>query len=99
MATACFMQCFEGPELAVHETYVRIRGSRKHRDIIERLNRPINARQFPDWQMGFAQPAKSELLMLSTARWAVMEQETLKSAATPPGLLLLKEFWQGARQH
>ena len=29
-----FMQCFEGPQPAVHETYERIRASRQHTDII-----------------------------------------------------------------
>jgi len=93
-----FMQYFEGSEDSVRDTYERIRASRRHRDIIEILNERIAQRSFPDWQMGFAQPAQSELLALSTARWQSMAGEALGSSAISPGLALLQSFWKRARR-
>ena len=93
-----FMQYFEGSEDSVRDTYERIRASRRHRDIIEILNERIAQRSFPDWQMGFAQPAQSELLALSTARWQSMAGEALGSSAISPGLALLQNFWKRARR-
>ena len=93
-----FMQCFEGPEKSMHGTYERIRASRRHRDIIELLNKPIEARSFADWQMGFAEPTQSELLALSTARWESMDDTMRRSLSASPGLLLLQSFWKRSRR-
>ncbi len=82
----------------MRETYERIRASRKHRYIVELLNKPIDVRSFPDWQMGFAQPTQSELLALSTARWESMDDQGRDSLSASPGLLLLRSFWKRARQ-
>lgn len=93
-----FMQYFEGSEQAVSITYERIRSSRRHKGIIELLNTRIDHRNFPDWQMGFAQPTQSELLALSTARWKASADEATGSLPTSPGMVLLRGFWNGARR-
>ena len=93
-----FMQCFEGPPPAVHETYERIRASHQHTDIIELLNEPLDVRGFADWQMGFSQVTRSELLTLSHARWARLNAEVRGTAPTSSGLALLQNFWQHARK-
>jgi hypothetical protein len=93
-----FMQCFEGPEQSMRETYERIRASRKHRDMIEMLNERVDVRSFADWQMGFAQPTQSELLALSTARWERTDDPIRGSLSASPGLLLLQSFWRHARR-
>jgi hypothetical protein len=92
-----FMQYFEGSEESVRVTYERIRASRRHKDIIEILNERVALRSFADWQMGFAQPTRSELLALSTARWQSMAGEAPGSADISPGLALLQDFWKRAR--
>lgn len=93
-----FMQHFEGAEAAMRTTYERIRGSRRHKDIVELLNEPVARRSFPDWQMGFVQPTRSELLAMSTACWRRMASEAQDSPATSPGLMLLQSFWKSARR-
>ena len=92
-----FMQYFEGSEDSVRATYERIRASRQHKDVIELLNDRIAQRNFPDWQMGFAQPTQSELLAVSTARWQRMAGEAPGSSTGSPGLMLLQSFWRRAR--
>jgi hypothetical protein len=92
-----FMQCFEGPEQAVEETYARIRASRRHRDLIELSNERVRSRSFSAWDMGLAEPAASMLLALSTARWT---SKAVTGSAQPlqsPGFQLLLEFWRGAK--
>lgn len=93
-----FMQHFEGTAAAMQATYERIRGSRRHKDIVELLNEGVARRSFPDWQMGFAKPTRSELLAMSTARWRRVVSELRDPAATPPGLMLLQGFWKSARR-
>lgn len=93
-----FMQCFEGPPPAVHETYERIRASRQHMNIIELLNEPINVRGFADWQMGFSQVTPSELLTLSNARWERLNADVRGRWPTSSGLALLQNFWKHTRK-
>ena len=92
-----FMQYFEGSEVAVHDTYARILASKQHHGVIQILNAQIAERSFPDWEMGFSQSTKSELLALSTARWETLASEATGSSATSSGLLLLRSFWQRAQ--
>ena len=93
-----FMQCFEGPQLAVHETYERIRSSHQHTDIIELLNEPIEVRGFADWQMGFSQVTRSELLTLSNACRERLNTDMRVTSPTSSGLTLLQNFWQNTRE-
>ena len=92
------MQCFEGPQQAVHETYGRIRSSRQHTDIIELLNERLDVRSFADWQMGFSQVTRSELLTLSNARWERLNTEVRAASPTSSGLALLQNFWKHTRK-
>lgn len=93
-----FMQCFEGAPDAMRLTYDRIRNSRRHKDIMELLNEPITVRAFPDWQMGFAKPTRSELLALSTAQWHSMSEANSLSSSGSLGFALLKSFWKRAQR-
>lgn len=93
-----FMQCIEGPVESMRITYERIRVSRRHGGIIELLNCPVDARVFPDWQMAYAQPTKSEFLALSTARWQRTSDAAHAMAPRPHGLTLLQGFWKRVNQ-
>ncbi len=91
-----YMQCFEGDEAAVNETYTRILASRSHRNVIELMNAPVDRRSFEGWLMGLVQPSHSNLLALSTGRWQQASQRTDTNTSSM-GLDLLRAFWKGAR--
>jgi hypothetical protein len=93
-----FMQCLEGPEAAVEETYARIRASRQHHGIFELMNERVAQRSFEDWDMGLARANRSELLALSTANWRARTGESAGATAPTSGLGLLLGFWQRARR-
>ena len=94
-----FMQCFEGSPSLVADTYQRILASRRHKSVIELLNEPIRERVFPDWQMGFAQPSKSEMLTLSAAEaWKRLRKNKNGNLQTAPGLSLLQGFWRRSQR-
>jgi Sensors of blue-light using FAD len=88
-----FMQCFEGAPEPMRKTYDRIRASRRHTGLIELLNEPMDTRTFPDWQLGFAQSSRSDLLLMSRARWQQMSDTPHSAAAHHHGLVLLQNFW------
>ena len=88
-----FMQCFEGPEVAVLATYERIKASERHKDLIELMNRPVPQRSFEDWEMGLVETTSSAILTISSARWQQLSGST---SGTSPGLELLRTFWKGA---
>ncbi len=92
-----FMQYFEGSEQAVLDTYARILASKQHHGVIQILNAQIAQRSFPEWEMGFSQSTKSELLALSTARWETLASEATGSLATSSGFSLLRSFWRRAQ--
>ena len=89
------MQCFEGPEAAVVATYARIRTSRRHKNLIELMNRPVALRSFGDWEMALVQTTRSDMLALATARWK--EQAGAPASPGEDGLNLMKTFWQASR--
>jgi len=92
-----FMQCFEGPDDAVHGTYTRILASRLHRNVIELMNAPVDSRSFEGWQMGLAQASRSNLLTLSTGDWQQASKHADANRSTSSmGIELLKAFWKGA---
>jgi hypothetical protein len=90
-----FMQCFEGTQRGVQDVYDRIRASRLHHDIGVLMNGPVARRAFKDWQMGYAQATRSELLSLWTESW---EQQALWAHGwkVPRGMELLKLLWSRA---
>ena len=92
-----FMQYFEGTPDAVAATWERIRGSRRHTRITELMNEPVPRREFPDWEMALAQPAASELLALSTARWVVQVAGSGGRGYGSVGMSLLRSFWYHRR--
>jgi hypothetical protein len=93
-----FMQCLEGPPDSLQSTYDRILASRRHKDVVQLLDKGVEVRSFADWQMGFAQPTQSELLALTTARWRDMSAGPRVSASASPGLALLRSFWERTRR-
>ncbi|MEO6856890.1 MAG: BLUF domain-containing protein [Rhodoferax sp.] len=93
-----FMQYLEGPDTSVRQTYQRICVDPLHGNLVELLLEPINERVFSTWAMGFAQPTVSMLLALSNARWKHMGVDTSASADAPPGMQLLRNFWQTANR-
>ena len=91
-----FMQYLEGPDTAVRQIYQRICADPRHGQLIELMLEPITERVFSTWAMGFAQPTVSMLLALSNARWKHMGVDASASADAPPGVQLLRNFWQTA---
>ncbi|MBL0730592.1 BLUF domain-containing protein [Piscinibacter sp. HJYY11] len=93
-----FMQYFEGEPGPMAQTYERIRKSRQHSRLVELMNEPIGAREFPDWHMALAQPSQSELLAISTANWVVEGARSRARASARSqgsgGLTLLRDFWR-----
>ena len=89
-----FMQYFEGHAEALHETYARIRNSRRHRGLIELLKETVPTRRFEGWQMGFLQPTASAMLSLSTARWRSEDTMGYVGQAESAGVALLRDFWR-----
>lgn len=94
---ANFMQCLEGAPEDVGKAYERIKHSSQHRDIVEYMDGEVAQRTFGSWDMGLAEPAKSELLALSTAEWSRATQQPA-SFESPMGLELLKVFWNMRQQ-
>lgn len=64
-----FAQCIEGKPEDVAAAYARIKASSRHRNVTELLNEPIQARSFPDWQMGFLGPREASSLALPESEW------------------------------
>ncbi|MBY0446050.1 MAG: BLUF domain-containing protein [Burkholderiales bacterium] len=88
-----FMQCLEGPESAVRETFNRVEASRRHTGIICLYEEKISERSFSDWDMGYAKATKSQMLALSSARWKKVVDESAGAKKDSDGLMLLKDFW------
>lgn len=92
-----FFQYIEGPPDGVDEAFERIRGSHRHRNIIEILNEPVAERAFADWRMGFAQAPRSLLLQLEQAQWTRWAAGK-RIGEEPLGVELLLGFWANARR-
>ena len=88
-----FMQCFEAPADAVQETYDRIQRSRLHKGLVVYMGSAVAHRTFDSWAMGCATPTQSELLTLATAGWNASSEAMTFPPGLPPGLGLLKFFW------
>lgn len=48
-----FMQALEGEEDRINTLYEKIRNDSRHRDVTKVTVKPIKARSFADWTMGF----------------------------------------------
>lgn len=92
-----FMQYFEGSTEAMRRTYDRILASRSHTQIVEMMNEPIPVRDFQAWEMALAKPSPSEMMALSTARWATQDAISVARGRPSIGMTLLRDFWR--RQH
>ena len=51
------MQVLEGPAPAVEATYARITRDPRHRSVLRLVRGEVAERSFPDWSMGFCDPA------------------------------------------
>lgn len=90
-----FLQCFEGTETAVAETYARIVASRRHRDVFELMNAPMARRSFADWRMAFAHPSQEEMHALVRTSWNRTTQDTSTRWGDACGLAQLRALWHG----
>jgi hypothetical protein len=54
-----FMQVLEGPEAGVDAIWGSIQRDPRHHQIVVRYRQPVEAREFPEWTMGF----------IDTSRW------------------------------
>lgn len=91
-----FFQYFEGPSPAVTATYARIRASRRHHGLIELLHRPVHAREFQQWDMGFAHSPSRFILRLAQSSWLDTLGAGDPRTADADGLALLRQFWRNA---
>ncbi|MEJ2792861.1 BLUF domain-containing protein [Iodobacter sp. LRB] len=88
-----FMQCLEGPEHILRETFKRISRSSRHSGIICLFDEKISKRSFSDWHMGYAKTSKSQMLALSSAQWKKIAEAPLDEKKESEGLILLRDFW------
>jgi hypothetical protein len=54
-----FIQALEGPADAVQQLFTVIQADDRHERVQVLIERPLSARQFPDWSMGFQDPGDS----------------------------------------
>ena len=51
-----FLQCLEGDELVVRQTYARIQRDPRHNRLLHLIEERTDQRSFPDWAMEFRRP-------------------------------------------
>jgi hypothetical protein len=92
-----FMQCLEGPALAMSEVYAIIRADPLHGGIIELLREPIAVREFPEWSMAFR--SASTFGASNPSRYDALLSQRLAPAAGPTSTArtLLSKFWSSGR--
>ena len=61
-----FVQVLEGEKKAVEKTFAKILDDPRHKGIIELTQGDIEARNFPDWTMGFRAISPSELVQFDS---------------------------------
>lgn len=88
-----FLQYIEGPTAGVAAVYRRILQSRRHHGLIELFNGPVMERNFPQWQMGFAESPLSALQSISQASWLNQMAQLERHRQRSVGLDLLLDFW------
>lgn len=92
-----FFQYVEGPSEGLSRVYERIRGSSKHKGLIQLIHTEVDQRQFSEWHMAFAEAPASTLQGLATSRWDVEISSLEGRRSTSAGLELLLAHW--ARAH
>lgn len=55
-----FLQCLEGPRIAVSQLYAKIIADPRHSDAVLLAYNEIDSREFAEWEMGLALPTKSK---------------------------------------
>lgn len=91
-----FMQCIEGTSEALGLTFDRIKKSSKHHGVIEIVDEPMEARSFPDFQMGFVHASRAEALKASTEIWRCRVAARADSPDDQSCVGVLETFWQRA---
>lgn len=55
------MQVLEGEEQAVRDVFAAISRDPRHHKVVTLVDKPVAARQFPDWSMGFVAASPEEM--------------------------------------
>lgn len=89
-----FIQALEGPEEAVLKLYEKIQQDPRHTSIMTLVKEPIQARQFPDWSMGFQNVEKLDATELPGFSTFLNESFTPEALQQKPSraLVLLQTF-------
>lgn len=93
-----FLQYIEGPTENVERVYSRIRRSHQHERLVELSYKPIEARQFAQWHMGFAEPPASLLKQIANEMWMQVLPDLRAGQNTSPGMQMLLDFWERSGQ-
>ena len=91
-----FIQALEGSRDAVEQTYQRILDDPRHGGVQELFRGETNARQFPDWSMGYRMIEKSDL-----PRGVVdLRAETIRALENADTIVrtLFKNFYEAAHR-
>ena len=88
-----FFQYIEGPAQGISQVYARIERSSLHSELVELAHRPITARQFESWHMGFCEPPGSVLQELSTSMWQDSMPITRDSFERSEHLEMVLNYW------
>lgn len=92
-----FFQYFEGRPTAVAVVYQRIKKSSMHEQLVERLNGPVDRRQFARWHMAFTRVPLTTLQALTNEIWEIALPKLRGLPVTSPGLTLLLKFWESVQ--
>jgi len=57
-----FLQVLEGPAALLDATYRRIEADPRHFALVKLSRKPIAARSFPDWEMGYQESGSGQAL-------------------------------------
>ena len=81
-----FLQCLEGDETAVRNTYARILRDPRHHRALHLIEERVEQRSFPDWAMEFRRP---------DTPW----DSSLLEGRQPPEAVLYSMQVEGSRPH
>jgi len=85
-----FVQFVEGPRDAVYALHERLIVDRRHVEFEVLAEGPAEARQFPDWSMGYAEFEEDDVLKL--AFLTAIAPATESRGAIPPLLSCMKDI-------
>jgi len=94
-----FLQALEGPEQAVMDLYKTIQQDARHYQVATILKRPIQKRDFSEWEMGFVDLGKPELKEVPGYTAFLKEPFTIERFNENPSIAyeFLQAFKEGMR--